>query len=436
MRAGGTSGTIRPKGRERRAGTFADVVRTPVFAVLFSAEVLSIAGDQLGRVALSVLVFVGTGSAAATAATYAATFLPAVLGGALLSRIGDAAPRRAVMIGVDSVRAGLFAVMAVSGLSLAVTVALLVVAVALGPVFTAAEVSVLSAAMGEERFRLATALRMSASQSAQVLGFVFGGVAVAVLGPRTALFVDAVTFAVSAVSIALLRWRPEPSTGEPPAAAQEHRRAAAPAASESLRPARTTPPAFAGLWKTLRVRRLLALCCLTGFFVVPEGLAVPFAASHGAGPGAAGILLAAGAIGGATGAVVVSKLIAPHRRAAAAQVMAMCCGIPLVFTAVTPGWPSAAVLWALSGTFAGYMVETTAAMVLAIPEECRARYVGIAGSLLLAAQGLGLLGFGLIAGATDAKTAVATAGVLGSVLAVVVVGRWRDAAYRPSHRAW
>ncbi|MDT4928045.1 MAG: hypothetical protein QOF92_912, partial [Pseudonocardiales bacterium] len=46
---------------------FADVLRIRAFVVLYAAEMQSIAGDQLARVALSVLVFDETGSALATA---------------------------------------------------------------------------------------------------------------------------------------------------------------------------------------------------------------------------------------------------------------------------------------------------------------------------------------------------------------------------------
>ena len=50
---------------------------------LWIAHGLSLAGDQLARVALAVLVFDRTGSALATAGAYAVTFLPWLVGGPL-----------------------------------------------------------------------------------------------------------------------------------------------------------------------------------------------------------------------------------------------------------------------------------------------------------------------------------------------------------------
>src|SRR5947208_17102690 len=90
----------------------------PEFRALFAAFVASIAGDQLARVALTVLVFDRTGSAGLAGLTYALTVLPAIVGGPLLSGLADRLPRRRVMITCDVARAGLVAVMAIPALSL------------------------------------------------------------------------------------------------------------------------------------------------------------------------------------------------------------------------------------------------------------------------------------------------------------------------------
>lgn len=61
--------------------------------MLWLAEVLSLLGDQLARVALSVLVFDRTGSALLTGLVYGLSFLPALVAGPLLGgwRIGGRA---------------------------------------------------------------------------------------------------------------------------------------------------------------------------------------------------------------------------------------------------------------------------------------------------------------------------------------------------------
>jgi hypothetical protein len=72
--------------------TFREVFGIAEFRALWSAELLSIAGDQLARVALSILVFTATGSATLTGLTYALTFAPSLLGGIFLTGLADRSP--------------------------------------------------------------------------------------------------------------------------------------------------------------------------------------------------------------------------------------------------------------------------------------------------------------------------------------------------------
>src|SRR5262249_28302997 len=63
------------------------------FRALWLAQVLSVAGDQLARVALTLLVYDRTGSALLAAVTFAASVVPAFLGGVTLSGLADRLPR-------------------------------------------------------------------------------------------------------------------------------------------------------------------------------------------------------------------------------------------------------------------------------------------------------------------------------------------------------
>ena len=94
-----------------RAARYRDVFANGEFRALWFAELVSSAGDQVARVALSVLVYVRTQSAALAAFTFALTFLPALLG-PLLAGLADRYPRREVMIVCDLSRGALMAVMA------------------------------------------------------------------------------------------------------------------------------------------------------------------------------------------------------------------------------------------------------------------------------------------------------------------------------------
>ena len=65
--------------------TYREVFAVAEFRALWLAQLLSVAGDQLAKVALTVLVYDRTRSALLAAVTFAASFVPAFLGGLTLS---------------------------------------------------------------------------------------------------------------------------------------------------------------------------------------------------------------------------------------------------------------------------------------------------------------------------------------------------------------
>src|SRR3954470_10470046 len=126
---------------------WADVFGHAEFRALFAAGVLSVAGDQLARVALSVLVFDRTESAGLTALTYALTYIPDLLFGPLLAGFADRYPRRIVMIVTDLARAVLVAAMAVKALPLLALILPLLGLQALGSPSKAARAATLPAVL-------------------------------------------------------------------------------------------------------------------------------------------------------------------------------------------------------------------------------------------------------------------------------------------------
>src|SRR5260221_14792002 len=104
--------------------TFREVFAVGEFRALWLAQLLSVAGDQLARVAMTVLVFDRTHSALWTALTYAVTFLPWVIGGLALSGLADRRPRREGRVACDVARMGLVCLMALGSLQSASAAAL------------------------------------------------------------------------------------------------------------------------------------------------------------------------------------------------------------------------------------------------------------------------------------------------------------------------
>jgi Transmembrane secretion effector len=397
---------------------FIDVLRSRVFRALYLAETQSVLGDQLARVALSVLVFEQTHSTSETALTYALTFLPAILGGALLSGLGDRFPRRSVMVFCDLVRAGLLAAMAATDLPIGVLYVLLIAVVFVGPAFTGAEISLVAAVLDGEPYRVGMGLRMITNQVAQVAGFAIGGALVAMLSPQSALRVDACSFVLSALVIAY------GTRGVRAAGRQTHA---------------TPTDAHIGIRAVLavfrsdpRIRALVGLAWLAGFFVVPEGLAAPYAASIGGDTATIGLLMTAIPAGTVFGAYLLIRRVRPAARSRAVRVMAVLAGLPLLGCAATPGIAISVSLWFACGLFTAYLLDVLTSIVQLTPAEVRGRMVGVVGAGLIGVQGVGLIVFGVLADHAGAGPAIAIAGGIGALCGAFLAVRFRQHGMAPA----
>jgi predicted MFS family arabinose efflux permease len=381
----------------RRAG-LGQALRVPEFRLLWAAELVSVAGDQLARVGLSVLVFGRTGSAAWAAVTYALTFLPALVGGVLLGRLADRHPRRGVMVACDVARAVLVAPMALPGTPLPVLCALLVAVVLLAPLHAAAQGALLPEVVSGALFDAALAVRQVTAQAAQVAGFAVGGLLVAVLSPGAALAINAGTFVASALLVrfgAAERPVPEAARGD----------------------STWWVDARAGLRTVLHDGRRRVLVCaawLTGCFVLPEALAVPYAGQLGLDTADAGLLMAADPAGSVLGAWLFTRFVPERWRRVSLAPTAVAAALSLARCGVAPGFLGTLVLWASAGAFAtACLVQAQAEFVRATPVELRGRAIGVGAAGLIGVQGLAMLLGGLAAQAWGARAAVALCGVLG-----------------------
>ncbi len=278
---------------------FREVFAVAEFRALWLAQLLSVIGDQLARVALTVLVYDQTRSALLAAITFVVSIVPTFFGGVALAWLADRYPRRAVMIACDLIRAALVLGMAMPKVPLPVMVALLFVVTLTGAPFNSARAAIFPDVLTGDAYVMGTAVTVTTYQFALVIGFVTGGTLVAFFGTSTSLMIDAVTFAGSALIVRA--WvRPRPAA----ASRQDHdsgqvAKIVAGVRLVLVRPALRTPMLF-GL--------------LAAFYNAPEGVAAPLASSFGGGAAAVGVFLAASALGQAVGAVVFSRFVTPPTR--------------------------------------------------------------------------------------------------------------------------
>ena len=391
----------------RRPPRLRQLLRVPAFAALYTAEVQSVAGDQLARVALSVLVFEHTNNAAATALTYAATFLPAVFGGFALGGAGDRYPRRAVLVTCDLCASRPSRRWRCPPCRCLRVIALLVVAIFVGPAHTAAQVSYLAQALSR---------RAVPGRDGNPPGDESGGAGHR-LRPRRRRRRDHRSARGTAGRRGHVRAGSR-AEGRLPARRCRDRR---PGCGAGRRCAvRHEASGCSRLRQDRMLRTAIGLCWLQGFFVVPEGLAVPFAGALGVGTTSAGLLLAALPFGGAVGAVLVTRHVRAAARRPVSRAMAVATGLPLVLSALHLPLPAVLLAWTVSGAMSAYLLEVMSEIVQAVPAESRARVVGRISAGLVTAQGVGLAVFGVLAQAGGVRAAVGWAGGVGVLIAAAL----------------
>ena len=401
-------------GSASRRPTLLGVLAHREFRVVWLADAQSSLGDQLSRIALSVLVFDRSGSALLTAVIYAVTYLPALLSGVLLGGLADRFPHRSTLIRCNLARAALVAAMAVPGMPIAALIGLVFVSTLAAAPFDSANSAMLADLLDGERYTLAASLRTITHQVAQLLGFAAGGLLLTALRPGAGLLVDAASFVLAAVLVrAGVRLRPAPLGTDGPR-------------EPYLQALRTGVRAVAG---SPQLRVLLGLAWLMGLLVVPEGLAAPYAAAIHSGSIGLGLLLAAGPAGTAVGSALFVTALPEQLRVRSIGVLAALAGVPLTACAVRPALAVSVALWFASGVGAAYLTQLMPQYVVAAPAQRRGQAIGLAASGLLAVQGLGILLGGVLAGAAGPAAAIALAGALATVLAGWLAVRWR--AVRP-----
>lgn len=371
--------------------TYRQVLAVREFRAIAVSQGLSVLGDQVARIAVALLVYARSHSALATAATYACSYLPGLLGGPLLSALADRYRRRTIMAVCDVARTILVLLLVLPHVPLLAVFVVLVLVELMAPPFNAARAGTLPDVLPGEQYVVGNAVLNVVFQGAQVLGFVAGGLLVATVSTRGALAVDAATFAVSTLTVLLgVHARP---------AAQD-------AASRGSLLADTAAGVRAVRSEPLLVRLLVLAVLGVAAGIAPEGLAVPVASALHHGEIAAGVLTACVPAGFLLGSIVVLRVPAERRVRLLPRLVALSC-VPLLLTPLVHSLPVVVLLWLLAGTGTAVQLIASAAYVQACPAEIRSRAYGLAGTALVGVQGLALLVSGALSEALGAAGAVA-----------------------------
>ncbi len=306
-RAAATGGPARGRLASRwRGGPFG--VRD--FRLLSLGQLTSTVGDYCYAVALPWMVLSARGGAVLLGTVLACYGVPrAVLipaGGVLADRLGA----RRVMLASDAIRCALVAALAALAARHADSLALLgPVAALLGAgegAFLPASFSVMPAILRRESLAAGNALSTATTQAGSLAGSALGGLLVTMAGPAAGFAADSASFAVSAITLALMRVRPRAATRTLAGAT------AADGMPATERAAREPAAEPAGAWTLLRTSRLLqvilAVCVMAnlssgGTFEV----ALPALARERFGAAGYGALLASLGLGSLIGTLAAGR---------------------------------------------------------------------------------------------------------------------------------
>lgn len=397
--------------------TFREVFAEPEYRALYAANLLSWTGDYIAKAAVTVLVYRQTESVGLSAAAFAVSFLPWLVGGPLLTALAERHAYRTVMVVCDLARMALVATLAWPGLP-AHTILVLVFFITLAnPPSQAAKSALLPLILTGDRLVVGLSLNISTGQAAQIIGYV-AGAAIAAVNPRAALLINACAFALSAMIIRTgLRQRP-------PAIREDHR-------AHLLR---ETADGFQVVFGTPVLRAIAILVFSSMLFaIVPEGLAAGWAAEQEGLEGAArgftqALIMSASPVGFILGSLVVGRALRPDLRRALIRPFAVLAPLALVPALLDPPPIAVALLAAASGfAVAGLMPVANGLFVQALPHNFRARAFGVMATGVQVMQGVAVLATGILADRYSIPTVVGLWSIAGVLLMVTAAMQWPSA---------
>lgn len=367
------------------------------FRLLLAGQTTSQLGTQVSGVAVPLLAVVtlhagpfevGLVSAAGTVA-FALIGLPT---GAWLDRMR----KRPALVAGDAVRAALLATIPVAGLLGVLTIGQLVVVMLLvgaaRVVFDVGYQSYLPTVTGPDRILAGNAAMETLRASGQVVGPGVGGVLVSLVGAAAVVLVQAVTFAVSAVSLLAIRAREEPAPRlERPHLGREIREGLAVVVRSPVLRATAAASAFSNV-------AFAVASAVTVLFLARE-LLLP--------PAAIGLVVALGAVAAMAGAAITPRAA---RRIGSARIvwvaLAVAAPFGLLVPLAQPGWPVALAVAGAAGGELGQLVYAITNVSLrqrVVPARLLGRVNATMRFLVLGAFPLGALGGGLLGAAIGVR---------------------------------
>jgi predicted MFS family arabinose efflux permease len=383
---------------------YLDVLGQSEFRALFVANIVSMLGNVVAEVALTVLVYEQTRSPALAASVMALSFLPYLLGGTLLGAAADRLPARGALVAGDLLSAVLVGAMVIPGMPVVALLGLVFANGLLAPVYQGVRSAVLPDVLPPgPGYILGRSMMRMVAQSAQIVGFGAGGLLLAVASPRGALGFDAASFAGSAV---LLRWGMSRRPGQ--------RAGAGSMTGDSLRGIRS-------VLAHRQIRRIMLFGWLVpACAVAPEALAAPYASHIGQPARVTGFLLMGIPVGTVVADLIAARLLRVRWQRRLVVPAGLLTFVPLAGFVASPGLALALALLVICGLGSAWGAGLDGLLIGAAPGELRGRALALSSAGLMFTQGAGFALWGL-AGEYAPVTVVIPAAAGAGILVVLLL---------------
>ncbi len=351
--------SARPPGAGRSSWALRD------YWLLLGAFVISSAGDWLYKLALPLLVLKLTGSALQTAVIYSLEYVPYLLFAPVAGVIADRYDRRVLLIRADTAAACVVTVLAVLAWLHQYHLWLIYPAAfalsTITPLYQTSVLGLLPGTVPRERLGWANS-RMQASQGALDLAGPLAGVAaVALLGIQWSLGLDAASFALAALAVALI-------ARIPARAAPAGRLTIGRDLAEAMRFVRSCPPL---LWGAI-----VAAGSSLGLSMIEANMIVYLVHVRHQPLAAVGVVFAALGLGSLAGALLTPRLLRVFRPGSLIIGCVLTGGSFTALLAVLPGFLAVAGAWLVVGaSTAGFIVTFYTLRHQLVPERLLGRVV-------------------------------------------------------------
>ena len=187
-------------------------LRNRSFLIFWSGQTLASLGNMFALIAMPLLVLQATGQVAQMGLVTATFTVGQLVSGLFAGQLVDALNRRVLMIICDAGRAVIFATIPLTWIFFGPQVWLIYVVTALGSVlgmiFQVGYVTAVANLVEKDQIITANGYINASMAISAMIGPLLGGVAVARFGPAIALSAQTAAFAISALSLMLVRLRP------------------------------------------------------------------------------------------------------------------------------------------------------------------------------------------------------------------------------------